>query len=959
MELNNISNTNPSYLNLSSNPSNVYNYDAHSPLGEEELQLIKRNSTVNNSLNPANRNYYNHNQNLQIKTFSDDVSTRSVNLHNSPAQHAAQLYNNMEQKSNKREVSAAQSELTDFETQLQYEVSTHLGEYKDFDRQTTAGSGVDYTWQYNTQASAMDTNDSDTKKDLHEIKLNNKNNSLERNITGEEGSIFDQPINHHATLEVAPAPQPVISPPQTAQLAPIKPHQPQQQPQVEPISDNLSRQTSRPTVSNAVPFSPMPESPSDHPKCKFKIQIGSETRRIEASDWEDLKLQCAQAINLHSQIICIQYEDEESETINITNDADFKECLETFDRLNKIPKLFIYNKLLLPKLTPQQTGKKYKRNSVEIVENDERTAPTDKKLESNAATTINKTTSNELLPTAGKSLENIQAEGHKPFVTISSPASAALTQSQQFQVLLEQNLKALELTQQACALTIQAHSGGLNSTVNTPRTQPFSASTMLTAPAPHSAGISRTTSLKYNSAPVSPSYARARYSLDNENHNNSFAHVNCMMCTQPIAGDRYKCTVCENYFLCSTCEAGGTHPESHSLIKLKTHRRLSHQVPRSRKLSTKSMPLPRKASQSVAIQTAQHPSGYEYKYSLNSLPPANNNSLFIDTAPYNPPRRHQSLYSKYENKQNSPVLRVIEYSSPAGNSKDAVQTLEQKNNPNITMANNFTAPQGLQFNANAVDSWSTSWHNHLTYAGPPQLSIFDPRNEYEQVGKVIEGPLRAVDPEHKKLLLTQTQIGLKEFLSQIQSSESLHRFAYEHEVELFKRTNSELMPVKSFLGKGIVQIPARALASALRPISSRELVDELLKVVQVVAELDQNNSILYMQSEIKKMGLLKTTRDFSLLQTVQALGNDHFVIMYQSVPFSAIPLRPTIIRSELHPSGWLIQPHPNNSNWSIVTFLTQVDLKGNISNTLINVLAKKWPLSIHKMRSFVQSKTSS
>jgi len=37
----------------------------------------------------------------------------------------------------------------------------------------------------------------------------------------------------------------------------------------------------------------------------------------------------------------------------------------------------------------------------------------------------------------------------------------------------------------------------------------------------------------------------------------------------PIAGDRFKCTVCSDFDLCSPCEQKNTHPSSHPLLKLK------------------------------------------------------------------------------------------------------------------------------------------------------------------------------------------------------------------------------------------------------------------------------------------------------------------------------------------------------------------------------------------------------
>ena len=44
--------------------------------------------------------------------------------------------------------------------------------------------------------------------------------------------------------------------------------------------------------------------------------------------------------------------------------------------------------------------------------------------------------------------------------------------------------------------------------------------------------------------------------------------VTCDICkTKPIVGTRYKCCICDDFDLCSSCEAKGTHND-HPLVKL-------------------------------------------------------------------------------------------------------------------------------------------------------------------------------------------------------------------------------------------------------------------------------------------------------------------------------------------------------------------------------------------------------
>ena len=48
------------------------------------------------------------------------------------------------------------------------------------------------------------------------------------------------------------------------------------------------------------------------------------------------------------------------------------------------------------------------------------------------------------------------------------------------------------------------------------------------------------------------------------------SNVSCDGCQMfPLVGPRFKCTICEDFDLCESCEAEGNHPADHALIKFK------------------------------------------------------------------------------------------------------------------------------------------------------------------------------------------------------------------------------------------------------------------------------------------------------------------------------------------------------------------------------------------------------
>lgn len=70
-----------------------------------------------------------------------------------------------------------------------------------------------------------------------------------------------------------------------------------------------------------------------------------------------------------------------------------------------------------------------------------------------------------------------------------------------------------------------------------------------------------------------------------------------------------------------------------------------------------------------------------------------------------------------------------------------------------------------------------------------------------------------------------------------------------------------------------------------------------------------------------------------------------------------IPVEPKYVRAELHSSGFVIVPFqgPEGQQWSEVTNIANVDLGGSIPSSIVNMVMKKQPLIVHKIRAFVET----
>ncbi|XP_078000912.1 uncharacterized protein LOC144453475 isoform X2 [Glandiceps talaboti] len=174
----------------------------------------------------------------------------------------------------------------------------------------------------------------------------------------------------------------------------------------------------------------------------------------------------------------------------------------------------------------------------------------------------------------------------------------------------------------------------------------------------------------------------------------------------------------------------------------------------------------------------------------------------------------------------------------------------------------------------------------------------------------------------------------------------------EREVLILRKEHSD-HPVHSFLGIGIIRAPARAVYDVIRNPSSRYLFDRMLKKMKVIEKLSDNVQVLYMLHETAHC-FLKQSRDMCIVQEDSIKGKKHLVVA-TSVQHPDSPTTEGAIRAEVVCAGAVIEPVIiDGRECCKVSYLTQVDLRGELPTRLLNLIARRQPLCIAYMRNYIE-----
>lgn len=203
------------------------------------------------------------------------------------------------------------------------------------------------------------------------------------------------------------------------------------------------------------------------------------------------------------------------------------------------------------------------------------------------------------------------------------------------------------------------------------------------------------------------------------------------------------------------------------------------------------------------------------------------------------------------------------------------------------------------------------------------------------------------------LLASKVEISMSEELSELGSSEQEWSYQSIEKDVVILRKISPGEKIHSFLGKGMIKVKPPAVWQAIRNHTTRHMYDKMLKKTRLVRQIDEQTKILYLHHETTQC-FVKQSRDFVLLAS-ERVEPERYVLAALSVDIPELPPTKDITRGKIFSSGWIIEPVLQNGQlYSMVSYLSQVDFGGALPVRLVNLIARRQPLCIAYLRTYLE-----
>ncbi|KJE94292.1 hypothetical protein CAOG_004959 [Capsaspora owczarzaki ATCC 30864] len=153
-------------------------------------------------------------------------------------------------------------------------------------------------------------------------------------------------------------------------------------------------------------------------------------------------------------------------------------------------------------------------------------------------------------------------------------------------------------------------------------------------------------------------------------------------------------------------------------------------------------------------------------------------------------------------------------------------------------------------------------------------------------------------------------------------------------------------------GTGRVEAPPRAVLDLTLDVNRRNLYDVMFKQGHIVDELqDIYCKVVYLEYEAMWP---TAARDFCVVIFIKILTDGRCVLAARSVTHPNCPERKGFVRADAQVTGWVFRPIPGEPMASMVTYITQADLKGNIPAMLVSKVTTDQPLCIDLLRNVIK-----
>ena len=141
----------------------------------------------------------------------------------------------------------------------------------------------------------------------------------------------------------------------------------------------------------------------------------------------------------------------------------------------------------------------------------------------------------------------------------------------------------------------------------------------------------------------------------------------------------------------------------------------------------------------------------------------------------------------------------------------------------------------------------------------------------------------------------------------------------------------------------LIPVQPEAIIAVLLDLKARRNWDASLIDVQSVGTHGANLDEVFYLAVKSPSGL--SNRDYVKVRRFKKLPNGSYVVIEKSTTHPNFPPRKGFVRGEVLLSGHLLEPVEGNPEATLMTTLSEIDLKGSIPSPVVNFLTTKAPFS--------------